>query len=122
MQVLAVIQVSQSMRNTGTDSGAKGDGTGGLAVPAAAAASSAPCATAEASEGDGGWGGAVLRVLSWDGKGGMRAHCATVAPCVLPPLAAPLGARGVGLREEIDAKKASSAYPESARSYLIYSI
>ena len=100
MQVLAAIQVSQSMRNTGTDSGANGDIEAGRPpVAAPLCSSSAPTeasvlsavaerpaalpgagaspAGALAAEGAcGGKVGAVLRGLSWDGKGGMCRHCA----------------------------------------------
>jgi hypothetical protein len=107
MQVLAATQVSQSMRNTGTDKGANGESeaawfSAALSPNWAATDSSVPCARSaraarsaaallcggapglrSGASGEG--GGATLRVLSWDGNGGMSAHCATVGADVVVP-------------------------------------
>ena len=86
MQVLAATQVSQSMRNTGTESGARVDsearcsavGPGWAAVASSVVPGAVPALTLV-----GAGSGATLRVLSWDGNGGMHPYCATVGVAVL---------------------------------------
>jgi len=129
MQVLATTEVSQSMRNTGTDSGARGERAARWAALSSSVAQACSAfrasMAAAASSGDwvdaGGAAGKTLWALSWGGCGGMFRHCAASGPTAqhLPQRPGadqgPAPAR-TGLRP------AAGALPESAESYLIYSI
>ena len=132
MQVLAATQVSHSMRNTGTDRGAKGEREASectapvealcsrlcwaaSSVPWARAARSAAVftlASGAAALGGVAAGGTMLWGVSWWGWGGMWPHCAMSD---LVPPAVQRATRFVSWA--LIRKRGSSALPSSASSY-----